>query len=197
MAARSKPFLEMRGIAKTFTGVPAIADGQFSIDRDEVHAKSDRTELRNLLWSRFWTVHIRGMPGKVDTDSGQMHTSEFPCPYWRRLRTGGLHTRFGLQCQTPAETHRPGTLGNCVGRQRRNVADRGVGSMSATLAGELLIGLNFSMQNFENGKGLISFSAYWQSVIRGICLLAVVILQARTLRLFGRRQVAPDGPAEQ
>ena len=55
----------------------------------------------------------------------------------------------------------------------------GVGSVGATLAGVLLLGILFTVLNFENGLGWISLSAYWQSVIRGAFLLAVVILQAR------------------
>ncbi|MBG1232507.1 ABC transporter permease [Aestuariivirga litoralis] len=55
----------------------------------------------------------------------------------------------------------------------------GVGSVGATLAGVMLLGLIFNMLNFENGMGWISLSAYWQSVIRGLFLLAVVILQSR------------------
>ena len=55
----------------------------------------------------------------------------------------------------------------------------GVGSVGATLAGALLLGLIFNILNFENGLGVISLSAYWQSVIRGAFLLAVVALQAR------------------
>ena len=55
----------------------------------------------------------------------------------------------------------------------------GVGSVGATLAGVLLLGLIFNVLNFENGLGWISLSAYWQSVIRGLFLLAVVILQSR------------------
>jgi ribose transport system permease protein len=55
----------------------------------------------------------------------------------------------------------------------------GVGSVGATLAGVLLLGLIFTILNFENGMGWISLSAYWQSVIRGAFLLAVVILQSR------------------
>jgi len=59
----------------------------------------------------------------------------------------------------------------------------GIGSVGATLAGVLLLGLIFNVLNFENGLGWISLSAYWQSVIRGIFLLFVVILQSRlTLR---------------
>jgi ribose/xylose/arabinose/galactoside ABC-type transport system permease subunit len=55
----------------------------------------------------------------------------------------------------------------------------GVGSIGATLAGALLLAMVFNILNFENGLGWISLSAYWQSVIRGLFLLAVVILQAK------------------
>ena len=55
----------------------------------------------------------------------------------------------------------------------------GVGSVSATLAGALLLALLFNILNFENGKGWISLSAYWQSVIRGTFLLFFVLLQAK------------------
>jgi galactofuranose transport system permease protein len=55
----------------------------------------------------------------------------------------------------------------------------GSGSVGTTLAGVLLLGLIFTVLNFENGKGWISLSAYWQSVIRGLFLLFVVMLQAR------------------
>ena len=55
----------------------------------------------------------------------------------------------------------------------------GVGSVGATLAGALLLGLIFNILNFENGLGWITLSAYWQSVIRGVFLLAVIILQAK------------------
>ena len=55
----------------------------------------------------------------------------------------------------------------------------GTGAVGATLAGVMLLGLIFNVLNFENGLGWISLSAYWQSVIRGLFLLLVVILQAR------------------
>ncbi|UEM07960.1 ABC transporter permease (plasmid) [Skermanella rosea] len=58
----------------------------------------------------------------------------------------------------------------------------GVGSVGATLSGVLLLGLIFNILNFENGRGVISLSAYWQSVIRGAFLLVVVILQSRLTR---------------
>ncbi|MFP5076653.1 ABC transporter permease [Rhizobium sp. YIM 134829] len=55
----------------------------------------------------------------------------------------------------------------------------GAGSVGATLAGVLLLGMVFNVLNFENGLGVISLSAYWQSVIRGLFLLVVVVLQAK------------------
>lgn len=55
----------------------------------------------------------------------------------------------------------------------------GVGSVGATLAGALLLGLVFNVINFENGKGWISLSSSWQPVIRGLFLLVVVVLQAK------------------
>jgi ribose transport system permease protein len=61
----------------------------------------------------------------------------------------------------------------------------GMGSVGATLVGVLLLGLIFNILNFENGRGLVSLSAYWQSVIRGVFLLVVIILQNR---LAGRRR---------
>lgn len=60
----------------------------------------------------------------------------------------------------------------------------GMGSIPATVAGALLFGLVFNLLNFENGKGLISLSAYWQSVIRGAFLLVVILLQVRLARPF-------------
>lgn len=58
----------------------------------------------------------------------------------------------------------------------------GMGSVGATLVGVLLLGLIFNILNFENGRGVISLSAYWQSVIRGTFLLVVVILQNQLSR---------------
>jgi len=55
----------------------------------------------------------------------------------------------------------------------------GQGSVGASLSGALLLGLIFNILNFENGRGTISLSAYWQSVIRGVFLLAVVLSQSR------------------
>lgn len=62
----------------------------------------------------------------------------------------------------------------------------GLGSIPATVAGALLLGLVFNILNFENGKGVISFSAYWQMVIRGAFLFAVILFQARVM---GNRNV--------
>ena len=58
----------------------------------------------------------------------------------------------------------------------------GMGSVLATVAGALLFGLVFNLLNFENGRGTISLSANWQSVIRGLFLLIVILLQARLAR---------------
>ncbi|WP_371158078.1 ABC transporter permease [Jannaschia sp. 2305UL9-9] len=57
----------------------------------------------------------------------------------------------------------------------------GLGSVPATVAGALLLGLVFNILNFENGRGTISFSAYWQMVIRGGFLFAVILFQSRVM----------------
>ena len=58
----------------------------------------------------------------------------------------------------------------------------GTGSVWSSLTGAMLLGLIFNILNFENGKGVISLSPYWQSVIRGAFLLLVVVLQSRLAR---------------
>ena len=63
----------------------------------------------------------------------------------------------------------------------------GLGSIPATVAGALLLGLVFNILNFENGKGTISLSAYWQLVIRGAFLFLVILLQSQ----FRSRPNAP------
>jgi galactofuranose transport system permease protein len=68
----------------------------------------------------------------------------------------------------------------------------GAGSVGTTLAGVLLLGVLFTILNFENGKGWISLSAYWQSVIRGLFLLTVVLLQAHLINRVGTEKPAPD-----
>ncbi len=55
----------------------------------------------------------------------------------------------------------------------------GKGSIWGTLAGAMLLGVIFTILNFENGMGWISLSAYWQSVVRGTFLFIVVVLQSR------------------
>lgn len=55
----------------------------------------------------------------------------------------------------------------------------GLGSIPATVAGALLLGLVFNILNFENGKGTISLCAYWQLVIRGAFLFLVILLQSQ------------------
>ena len=51
----------------------------------------------------------------------------------------------------------------------------GMGSVVTTLFGVLLLGLIFNVLNFENGLGWISLSAFWQSVVRGVFLMVVVM----------------------
>ena len=67
----------------------------------------------------------------------------------------------------------------------------GLGSVGATLAGVLLLGLIFNVLNFENGLGWISLSAYWQSVVRGAFLFIVVVTGSG--RLFSTS--ATESPA--
>jgi ribose/xylose/arabinose/galactoside ABC-type transport system permease subunit len=67
----------------------------------------------------------------------------------------------------------------------------GIGSVGATLVGVLLLGLIFNILNFENGRGVISLSAYWQSVIRGAFLLIVLVVQNRLTRRGDRRDTPP------
>jgi ribose transport system permease protein len=61
----------------------------------------------------------------------------------------------------------------------------GMGSVPATVAGALLLGLIFNVLNCENGRGRMSLSAYWQMVIRGAVLFVVILLQSR---VAGRRK---------
>ena len=51
----------------------------------------------------------------------------------------------------------------------------GIGLGRHHAVGVLLLGLIFNVLNFENGMGWISLSAYWQSVIRGVFLMVVVM----------------------
>ncbi len=64
----------------------------------------------------------------------------------------------------------------------------GVGSAATTLVGVLLLGLIFNVLNFENGLGWISLSAYWQSVVRGVFLMVVVMAGSGA----ARRSVRPS-----
>jgi ribose transport system permease protein len=64
----------------------------------------------------------------------------------------------------------------------------GVGSVMSTLVGVLLLQLLFNLIIFENSKQVVTISAYWESVIRGMFLLVVVLLQVRLVR--GRQRTA-------
>jgi galactofuranose transport system permease protein len=58
----------------------------------------------------------------------------------------------------------------------------GVGSVMSTLVGVVLLQLIFNLIVFENGRHVITISAYWESVIRGAFLLVVVLLQVRLVK---------------
>ena len=73
----------------------------------------------------------------------------------------------------------------------------GRGSVSATLGGVLLLGLIFNILNFENGRGNISLSAYWQSVVRGGFLFAVILFQARLAKRAAKNFYSPQGGRKQ
>ena len=47
--------------------------------------------------------------------------------------------------------------------------------MATTLIGVVLLGLIFNVLNFENGLGWIILSACWQSVVRGVFSMVVVV----------------------
>src|SRR5258707_14458855 len=55
----------------------------------------------------------------------------------------------------------------------------GVGSIGATLSRVLLLGLVFNILNFENGLGLVSLGAHWQSILRGGFLPPVGLVSSR------------------
>lgn len=58
----------------------------------------------------------------------------------------------------------------------------GRGSIPASVAGALMLGLIFNLINFENGLGTFNLSAYWQMVIRGVFLFIVILLQVKITR---------------
>jgi len=58
----------------------------------------------------------------------------------------------------------------------------GIGSVLGTFVGLLLMQLIFNVIVFENGRGTMSISSYWESVIRGAFLLIVVLVQARVAK---------------
>lgn len=58
----------------------------------------------------------------------------------------------------------------------------GIGSVVGSLVGVLLLQLLFNLILFENSRGGIQISSYFESVVRGAFLLAVVLLQVRLTR---------------
>jgi galactofuranose transport system permease protein len=67
----------------------------------------------------------------------------------------------------------------------------GLGSVTGTLWGVLLLGLIINVLNFENGRGVISLSPYWQSIVLGAFLFVVVLTQNR----LARRRMPARAPA--
>jgi ribose/xylose/arabinose/galactoside ABC-type transport system permease subunit len=59
-----------------------------------------------------------------------------------------------------------------------------LGSVLMTLS----LGVVFNVLNLENGRGWISHSARWQSVIRGVFLLAVVLILSSLARNRRRQE---------
>jgi ribose transport system permease protein len=57
----------------------------------------------------------------------------------------------------------------------------GRGSVVSTMVGVALLAIVFQILNYENGQG-IAINSYWQNVIRGLFVLAIVVVQARGLR---------------
>ena len=111
----------------------------------------------------------------------------------------GVFLASGFGAGQPLEGVGWELLGDRLGRRRRTLLTGGLGSVPATVAGALLLGLVFNILNFENGYGLISLSAYWQLVIRGAFLLVVILLQVCRTPAGSRRPRAPPpcwtGPA--
>lgn len=67
----------------------------------------------------------------------------------------------------------------------------GKGSVVSTLVGVSLLTLVFQILNYENGQGL-TINSYWQNVIRGLFVLAIVVVQAQGLRGDRARRLRPS-----
>ncbi|MFV0251765.1 MAG: ABC transporter permease [Beutenbergiaceae bacterium] len=62
----------------------------------------------------------------------------------------------------------------------------GKGSILSTLVGVALLAVVFQILNYENGQG-IEINSYWQNVIRGLFVLAIVVVQALGTKAAARR----------
>jgi len=61
----------------------------------------------------------------------------------------------------------------------------GEGSVLNTVSGALLLAVILNIINFENGYTggpHLVLGSYWQTIVRGLFLLAVILLQARLVR---------------
>ena len=54
----------------------------------------------------------------------------------------------------------------------------GKGSILGIIPGILILGIMYTILNFENGLGYVSLTVHWQQVVRGMFLLIVIIIQA-------------------
>ena len=89
------------------------------------------------------------------------------CRIGRAGRPGRRHPRLAIRRGATDRRNWLGAVRHRLRRRRRHPAVRRRGSVGATLAGAMLLAMIFNLLNFENGLGVISLSAYWQSVIRG------------------------------
>ncbi len=67
----------------------------------------------------------------------------------------------------------------------------GEGSVVNTVSGVLLLSVILNVINFENGYTggtHLTLGSYWQTIVRGLFLLAVILLQARLTRSAARRR---------
>jgi ribose/xylose/arabinose/galactoside ABC-type transport system permease subunit len=65
----------------------------------------------------------------------------------------------------------------------------GQGSVLNTVSGALLLAVILNVINFENGySGIthLTLGSYWQTIVRGLFLLAVILVQARLMRATQR-----------
>ena len=143
----------------------------------------DRAQLHQLRPPR---ARDRRQRGSVAADGPAGRSRDASRPTCSRACFAGLAgvilaAQFGAG---PAgRGRRLGIVLDRRGRRRRHLADRRrrLGRRPRWPAC-MLLGLIFNVLNFENGMGWISLSAYWQSVVRGVFLMVVVMAGPGTAR---------------